>query len=101
MIPQIPGSIHRSHPIDGVLESVVKSKKYVVPLAVLSPEVAAGFVVAYLTDGRFKAPKDATVEVIPGQPAAMTSVPPVPGEVDTRRPLPAAVTTPKVVPPPQ
>jgi hypothetical protein len=101
MIPQVPGSIHRSHPIDGVLESVVKSKKYVVPLAVLSPEVAAGFVVAYLTDGRFKAPKDAAVEVIPGQPAAMTSTPPVPGAVDTRRPLPVPVTMPKVVTPPQ
>ena len=59
MIPQVPGTIKRSHPIDGVLESVVKSKKYVLPLAVLSPEVAAGLVVAYLTDGRFKAPKDA------------------------------------------
>jgi hypothetical protein len=99
MIPQVPGSIHRSHPIDGVLESVVKSKKYVVPLAVLSPEVAAGFVVAYLTDGRFKAPKDATVEVIPGEPAPMTSTPPVPGAVDARRPLPAPVATQEVAPP--
>jgi hypothetical protein len=66
MIPQVPGSIKRSHPIDGVMESVVKSKKYVLPLAVLSPEVTAGLVVAYLTDGRFKAPKDATVELVPG-----------------------------------
>jgi hypothetical protein len=32
MIPQVPGSIRRSHSINGVLESVVKSKKYVVPL---------------------------------------------------------------------
>jgi hypothetical protein len=101
MIPQVPGSIHRSHPIDGVLESVVKSKKYVVPLAVLSPEVTAGIIVAYLTDGRFKAPKDATVEVIPGEPAAMTSAPPVPGAVDTRRPLPVPDTMPKVDTPPQ
>jgi hypothetical protein len=88
MIPQVPGSIKRSHPIDGVLEAVVKSKKYVVPLAVLNPEVAAGFVVAYLTDGRFKAPKDAAVEVIPGEPATMTGTAPAPGAVDVRRPLP-------------
>ena len=67
MIPQVPGSIKRSHPIDGVMESVVKSKKYVLPLAVLSPPVTAGLIVAYLTDGRFKAPKDATVEMVPGE----------------------------------
>ena len=99
MIQQVPGSIKRSHPIDGVMESVVKSKKYVLPLAVLDPEVAAGLVVAYLTDGRFKAPKDATVEIIPGgtvttsvesegetTPAALPRT--IPGAPETRRPLP-------------
>jgi hypothetical protein len=88
MIPQVPGSIKRSHPIDGVLESVVKSKKYVVPLAVLSPEVTAGFVVAYLTDGRFKAPKDAAVEVIPDDPTKMNGTTSAPGVLEVRRPLP-------------
>ncbi len=73
LIPQVPGTIKRSHPIDGVLESVVKSKKYVLPIAVLSPEVAAGFVVAYLTDGRFKAPRDATVEIVPAEAVTKTS----------------------------
>jgi hypothetical protein len=81
----VPGSIHRSHPIDGIVESVVKSKKYVVPLAVLNPELTAGLVVAYLTDGRFKAPKDAAVEIVPGEPETKE---PVPGEMETRRPLP-------------
>jgi hypothetical protein len=99
MIPQVPGSIKRSHPIDGVMESVVKSKKYVVPLAVLNPEITAGLVVAYLTDGRFKAPKDATVEIIPGEtvtkgaesaPAATsgTGSGAGPGAVESRRPMP-------------
>jgi hypothetical protein len=111
MIPQVPGSIKRSHPIDGVVESVVKSKKYVLPLAVLNPEVAAGLVVAYLTDGRFKAPKDATVEIVPGEsttkpaeavsdaaPAATETpvVQPAPGLVpatpEARRPLPVPTT---------
>jgi hypothetical protein len=113
MIPQVPGSIKRSHPIDGVLESVVKSKKYVLPLAVLTPEVTAGLVVAYLTDGRFKAPKDATVEIIPGDPVTMapdaipgavpttsdakpasttTPAQPVPATTETRRPLPPPTT---------
>ena len=99
MIPQVPGSIHRSHPIDGVLESVVKSKKYVVPLAVLSPEVTAGLIVAYLTDGRFKAPKDAAVEVIPGEPTTMTGATPTPVP-DARRPLPVPVTMPTRAPAP-
>jgi hypothetical protein len=93
MIPQVPGSIKRSHRIDGVMESVVKSKKYVVPLAVLNPEVTAGLVVAYLTDGRFAAPKDATVEIIPGEivgaePTAGTTSGALPGAVETRRPMP-------------
>ena len=73
LIPQVPGSIKRSHPIDGVMESVVKSKKYVLPLAMLTPQVTAGLVVAYLTDGRFKAPKGATVEMFPGDSATRTA----------------------------
>jgi hypothetical protein len=103
MIPQVPGSIKRSHSIDGVMESVVKSKKYVVPLAVWNPGVAAGLVVAYLTDGRFTVPKDAMVEIIPGGtvttsvesegettsgalPGAVPAT--IPGTFETRRPLP-------------
>jgi hypothetical protein len=99
MIPQVPGSIKRSHPIDGVLESVVKSKKYVLPLAVLTPEVTAGLVVAYLTDGRFKAPKDATVEILPvtktaesAPGATSTDAPAAPGAPEARRPLPVPTT---------
>ena len=61
IIPQIPGSIHRSHPVDGVAESLVKSKRYLLPLIVLQPEVAGGAVAAYLVDGRFSLPKHATV----------------------------------------
>ncbi len=103
LIPQVPGSIERSHPIDGVLESVVKSKKYVVPLAVLNPEVTAGLVVAYLTDGRFKAPKDATVEIVPGeavtqsaQPASTPVFTELPAESpEARRPLPVPATIPQ------
>jgi hypothetical protein len=97
MIPQVPGSIKRSHPIDGVVESVVKSKKYVLPLAVLTPEVTAGLVVAYLTDGRFKAPKDATTLIVPGEVPIKTVAPAttsgdLPGAMENRRPLPAPTT---------
>ena len=61
VIPQVPGSMARSHGVDGVAESLVKSKKYLLPLVVLSPEFTGGVVVAYLVDGRMKLPKDAKV----------------------------------------
>jgi len=37
IIPQIPGSKPRSKPVRGVFESLVRSKKYAVPLAVFQP----------------------------------------------------------------
>jgi hypothetical protein len=61
VIPQVPGSISRSHAVDGVTESLVKSKKYVIPMTVLAPEVTGGIVVAYLVEGRLKLPKDTPV----------------------------------------
>lgn len=67
MIPQVPGSIPRSHPVRGVVESMVKSKKYVVPLAILNPQVTAGLAIVYFTDGRFKIPKDTEAVLVPGQ----------------------------------
>jgi hypothetical protein len=60
-IPQVPGTIPRSHRVDGIAESLVRSKKYLVPLAFLSPPTAASLVAAYVGTGRFKAPKDAPV----------------------------------------
>ncbi|MDE3104542.1 MAG: hypothetical protein KGK08_05140 [Acidobacteriota bacterium] len=59
VIPQVPGTIARSHPVDGVAESLVKSKRYLLPLAVLNPELTATVVAAYLVDGRLALPKDA------------------------------------------
>jgi hypothetical protein len=61
VIPQVPGTIPRSHPVDGVAESLVKSKKYLIPLTILAPEVTGGVVVAYLADGRLKLPKGTPV----------------------------------------
>src|SRR5271156_118284 len=43
--PQIPGSQARSTPVHGVVESFLKSKKYIVPSAVASP-IFAGCVLA-------------------------------------------------------
>jgi hypothetical protein len=73
VIPQVPGSIGRSHGVDGVTESLVKSKKYLLPLAVLSPEAAGATVVAYLVFGRMSLPKDATIFEI--NDAEVTSAP--------------------------
>ena len=61
IIPQVPGSVPRSHAVDGVAESLVKSKKYLIPMVILSPAVTSGVVVAYLAKGRMTLPKDAAV----------------------------------------
>jgi len=80
VIPQVPGSIPRSHPVDGVAESLVKSKKYLLPITFLAPEVTGGVVVAYLVDGRLKLPKGTPTFEIGDE--EMTSSP------DARRALP-------------
>ncbi len=59
VIPQVPGSVARSHPVDGVAESLIKSKRYLIPLAVLAPELTGGVIVAYLVEGRLALPKNA------------------------------------------
>jgi hypothetical protein len=61
VIEQVPGSIKHSTPVDGVTESLIKSKKYVVPLAFFSPEVTGGILLAYLSDGRFHPNHDAPI----------------------------------------
>jgi hypothetical protein len=57
VIPQVPG-LKRSTPVNGVVEALVKSKRYVVPLAILHPEFTGGLVVVYLSNGRFNQPKN-------------------------------------------
>ena len=95
IIPQVPGSVPRSHPVDGVAESLVKSKKYLLPLAVLNPELTGGVVVAYLAEGRMKLPKDAVVfnvddmETDPSPAPAASPAPPAPATI-TPQPAPAA-----------
>jgi hypothetical protein len=78
VIPQVPGTIPRSTPVKGVVESLVKSKKYVVPLAVLHPWVAGTLIAAYLSDGRFHPNRQAAVfnpdiSFEPGEIARMPS----------------------------
>jgi hypothetical protein len=58
-IPQVPGRIARSTRVDGVAETILKSKKYVVPLAIFHPVVTGTIVVAYIMRGRFDPKHDA------------------------------------------
>jgi uncharacterized membrane protein len=59
VIPQIPGSIKRSTPVHGVVDSVFKSKKYEIPLLVFHPFVGGGVALAYVVSGRFNPARDA------------------------------------------
>lgn len=61
VIPQMPGSIRRSDNVHGVFEALIKSKKYVVPLAILHPAITGSMAAAYLTEGRFNPKHDAKV----------------------------------------
>jgi hypothetical protein len=100
IIPQVKGSIGRSHPDDGVAESLIKSKKYVIPLAIIAPEVTGGVVVAYLADGRMKKQKGTTVFNVgdqettdqaeaPSDPQRRPLSDPAPATPETATPSPA------------
>jgi hypothetical protein len=51
VIPQIPGIEARSEPVHGVVESFFRSKKYIVPSAVVSPIFAGCVAAVYLGTG--------------------------------------------------
>lgn len=51
MIPQIPGSMPRSTQVHGVVESFFRSKKYIVPTAVVSPIFAGCIFAVYVGSG--------------------------------------------------
>ncbi len=95
VIPQVPGTVARSHGVDGVAESLVKKKRYLLPLAVLAPELTGAAVVAYLVKGRMALPKDATMfqiddAVVEGGPRVPVILP---GEVLPTRPGEVAAPT--------
>jgi hypothetical protein len=56
VIPQVNGTVPRSTPVRGVLESLVKSKRYAVPLvsvAALHPIVGGGLALGWIEGRRF------------------------------------------------
>lgn len=69
VIPQVPGSMPRSTVVHGVVESFFKSKKYIVPSAVVSP-IFAGCVAAIYVgsgSGRFDPARNALVFNVSGE----------------------------------
>jgi hypothetical protein len=61
LVPQVPGSVRRSKPVHGVLESVMAAKKYMVPLVVLHPYIGGGLLVEYFGHRRFDPGRNALV----------------------------------------
>jgi len=63
VIPQVPGSAARSTPVHGVVESFLKSKKYIVPSVVVSPIFAGCVAAVYVGTGagRFDPARQALV----------------------------------------
>jgi hypothetical protein len=70
IIPQVLGSVSRSTAVHGVIESFFKSKKYIVPSAVVSP-IFAGCVAAVFVgsgSGLFDPSRDAMIFALGGDP---------------------------------
>jgi hypothetical protein len=73
IIPQIPGSFSRSHIPRGVLESLLKTKKYALLIVVFHPYYLAGIAVTYLATGRFDLANQAKTVGAPDQEQALIS----------------------------
>ncbi len=73
VIPQVPGTIPRSRRPRGVVESLLKTKKYALPIAVFHPYFLAGIAVTYLTNGRFDFAKHATEIPVTDQEQTLVS----------------------------
>jgi len=67
LVPQVPGSVRRSKPVHGVLESVMAAKKYMIPLVVLHPYIGGGLLVEYFGHRRFDPARNALIEDADGQ----------------------------------
>jgi hypothetical protein len=68
LLPQVPGTIRRSKPVHGVLESVMAAKKYMVPLVVLHPYIGGGLLAEYFGHRRFDPARNALVLTLDPSP---------------------------------
>ena len=74
IIPQVPGTVPRSTAVRGVLESLVKSKRYAVPLvtvAVLHPYFGGSLAFAWVEGARFDPRRMVGPENVVSIPAAI------------------------------
>lgn len=70
-LSQIAGNRRPSRRVAGVSEGLVRSKKYIVPLAMFHPWIAAGIFTIYLTNGRFNVAHHATTMYTPRELSLM------------------------------
>src|SRR5580658_6683096 len=61
VIPQVPGNVRRSGPVRGVVESVVRAKKYMLPLLAFHPVITGVLVAAAANGARFNPAHNAMV----------------------------------------
>ena len=61
VIPQVPGTISRSKRVRGVLEVMLTSKKYMLPIFLFHPYAAAGVVTVYMEHWHFNLGKNTAV----------------------------------------
>jgi hypothetical protein len=61
VIPQVPGTVPRSRPLHGVLESALTAKKYMLPLFLLHPYIACTLVAGYLVHAHFNPLQNALI----------------------------------------
>ena len=95
IVPQVAGSLPRSHTIKGVTETLLTRKRYVVPLTVIQPPATALLFVGYVSKGRFEMPKNAPALSLSATPQMLASsdvVPPLHAEDAWSPPEPFADT---------
>ncbi len=105
VIPQVPGSLKRSTRVNGVVEALVKSKRYLVPLAILHPEFTGGLIVVYLSNGRYDPPKNvppfmivAAGDVVAGDETATKTTDASPVQVIALEDIPAGYSSSEALP---
>jgi len=53
-VPQLPGTLHRSHPVWGISELFLKTKRYCATMVIIQPAAIVADLVLYEKSGRFR-----------------------------------------------
>jgi hypothetical protein len=68
VIPQVPGSVKRSKPVRGVLESLLRAKKYALVLAAFHPLIGGAAVTVDVVGDRFSPARNSPLFNLTGEP---------------------------------